>query len=358
VLGIAVAGTLLAARRSLARGAEILALFAAAGLVSGLLFLPVLDDVRAYFDERDYSEPPLGWFGVPVLLAGGRVAAVLWLAALPLALAGLWRERRVVAILAAAAILGPAVVLVATLPPGMDFAYSRYLASALPAWIVLLAWAPVVLARRVFRDGARADRAALAVALGSLATSHLCGPLGPFRPREGAFANTYLALQELPAFDAPFPDLPAFYRELGADPSPARIVETPPIYTRAVLLYRNYALQHGKDVRLGWIGDVPRGVRGRPYVPLLEFDRAEADYVILHRDPLPEVNAYFRYVYEDVWPLIDRPGDASFMKLHEKIYGQNLPSSEATDPVAARLRNLFGPAHYKDQSILVWKLEH
>ena len=123
-----------------------------------------------------------------------------------------------------------------------------------------------------------------------------------------------------------------------------------------VLLANASALQHEQDVFLGWAGDVPRGAQGAPYARLLELEPGDADYIVLHRDPLPEVRAYFRFVYEQAWPRARRWCDASFMKLNEKIYGSNLAGPEATDPVASKLRERFGTAYYKDERILVWKL--
>lgn len=356
VLALGLAAIGLAFFQSRKRGLELLALFALAGVACALLYVPVLSDVRAYFEERSDSEPPLDWFGVPLLLAGGPVEAVVWLAALPLGLIGLARTRRATAVIIAAAIAGPTLVLARTLPLGMDYAYSRYLLAGWPCWLALVAWAFVAGFARVLGDRLRAERVALGAGLVLLGLGFLLGPIGPGRPKGGAFANTYLALHELPAFDEPFADTPGFYRELAADPGATRIVEALPIYTRAVLLYRNYALQHGKEVFLGWAGDVPRGVRGAPYVRLLELEPLDADYVVLHRDPLPEVRAYFRFVYEGIWPGARRWCDASFMKLNEKIYGSNLAGPEATDPIASRLRERFGTAHYKDERILVWKL--
>lgn len=356
VLALGLAGSALAWRRSARRGLGVLALFAGAALLCALLFLPIQADVRAYFGERDYSEPPLSVAGVPILLAGGRTAALLWTLCAALGLALTWRERRDVALLALAGIAGPLAVLLATLPPGMDYAYSRYLLAGFPGLLLLVASGFAAPWRHLVRDPARAERVALGSALALLVLGHASGPLGRARGRERTFSNTYLALEPLPAFDAPFPGTPAFYADIARDPGAARIVEALPIFTRATLLYRNYALQHGKGVLLGWDGPAPRGARGAPYAQLFELGADDADYVVLHRDPLPEVHAYFRFVYDEAWPGVKRAGDASFMKLNEKIYGQNLRGPEATDAVAARLRERFGPAAYKDERYLVWKL--
>jgi hypothetical protein len=109
-------------------------------------------------------------------------------------------------------------------------------------------------------------------------------------------------------------------------------------------------------VTIGWIGDMPRGVQRGPYARLLELEPEQGDYLVLHRDPRGEVPEYFRFVYDEVWPRIARPRDETFMRRQETIYWKNLVGPDATDPVAARLRERYGPAFYKDERILVWKL--
>jgi hypothetical protein len=135
-----------------------------------------------------------------------------------------------------------------------------------------------------------------------------------------------------------------------------RIVELPPLLTRAVLLYRNYALVHGKEVLVGWTSELPRGIQHGPYVRPLELEPGAADYLVLHRDQRVEVPEYFRFVFEEAWPRRHQAADETFMLRQETIYPQNLVGTEATDGIAAQLRAKFGAASYKDEHILVWKL--
>ncbi len=362
VLAVGLTGCGLAARRSRALALRCSGLLALGGALAFLLFLPVLGQVVRYFRVMEPEDRPLGWFGVPTLIAGTRAAAVVWCVALPAAALFLGRERshprpagRDALALSLAALLGPLALLLATNPRGMDYAWARYLLSALPFLVALIAAAFLATARAVLRFPAAEATGLVAGAL-LLTAQHLSGPIGPRAADRGPFANTYLALHPLPAFDEPFGGAPEFYRTLAADPAAKRIVETPPLYTRAVLLYRGYAAIHGKDVGVGWAGDLPRGVQGGPYRRILELGPADADYVVLHRDQKAEVRQYFSFVYDQVWPRLRRPSDETFMRRQEAVYSQNLLGPEATDGIAARLRERYGPACYKDERILVWRI--
>ena len=352
VLALALAGIALAWRESRVLAARLFGAFALAGMLALALYLPVLSGVLAYFREMKSEDPPLSWFGVPTLLAGGRFPAWGLLALVPAGALLSWRGLRASAVLTIAALLGPLVLLFATNPRGMDYAWARYILSALPFLLALAAEALIEIARR----GSAWETPALLLGVALLGLQHETGPLGSFAPKDGAFSNTYLALHSLPAFDEPYPQTPEFYRTLASDASAQRIVEAPPLYTRAVLLYRNYALQHGKEVLIGWPGEMPLGIQGGPYVRLLELEPGQADYIVLHKDQVAEVPEYFRFVYEDLWPKTRVAADDTFMRRQETIYGQNLLGAEQIGPVAARLLARFGPATYKDADILVWKL--
>jgi hypothetical protein len=354
VLALALAGTALALRGSRATAAKLAAAFALAATLAALLFLPVLGQVVEYFRAMESEPPPLSWFGVPTLLAGGRISAALWLAALALGVPLAWRERRAGVVLALAALAGPLALLLATNPRGMDYAWARYLLSALPFLAALAAAGLMGLSLRLVRS----ERPALLLGAALLLLQHWTGPLGPRAPRDGAFSNTYLALHPLAAFDEPYPATSEFYRALAQDPVARCIVEVPDLKTRAVLLYRNYALQHGKRVLVGWTGELQAGIRNGPYVRLLELEPGQADYIVLHKDQASEVPEYFRFVYEEAWPRLRDPADDTFMRRQETIYPQNLLDAAKTAPLAARLQAVHGPAHYKDERILVWKLAH
>jgi hypothetical protein len=354
---LALAGCALAWRTSRRLAGSVALLFALAGVLAFLLFLPVLGEVVRYFQVMEPEDPPRGWFGVPLLIAGGGAAAVLWLAVLPVAALSLWRAGaagREVLALSLAALAGPLLLLLATNPRGMDYAWARYLLSSLPFLAALVAAGWLAAASRLPR-GAGPGAGLLGGAL-LLAWQLLGGPLAPAHGDPAAFSNTYLALHPLPAFDQPYPGTPGIYRTLGQEPGELRIVETPPIYTRAALLYRSHARVHGQRVIVGWAGEMPRGIQRGPYARILELEPGQADYLILHRDQPTEVRDYFRFVYEQAWPPLRRARDETFMRRQESIYAQNLVGPEVTDGIAARLRERYGAAFHKDERILVWRL--
>ena len=68
---------------------------------------------------------------------------------------------------------------------------------------------------------------------------------------------------------------------------------TPPLQSRAVLLLRNLALVHGKEVVIGW-GEPTSAIRSRPYANLWTLDADDGDYLILHRNLRREVQEYWR----------------------------------------------------------------
>jgi hypothetical protein len=352
VLALALGGLALAVRESRALTLRLLGAFALAGGLAFALHLPVLGQVLSYFRVMESEPPPLSWFGVPTLIAGGRIAAGTWLVLLVLAVPLGLRRHRASVVLGLGGLLGPLVLLLATNPRGMDYAWARYVMSALPSLAGLCALAWTELGARLPRSGS----AALVLGAALLLVQHGLGLPGLRAPRDGAFSNTYLALHALRAFDEPYPETPEFYRTLARDPSARRIVEMPPLLTRAVLLYRNYALQHGKEVWIGWSGELPAGIQGPPFVRPLALEPGQADYLVLHKDQTAEVPAYFRYVHEELWPTMRVAADDTFMRRQETIYGQNLMGAEKIAPIAQRLGEVHGQPYFEDERILVWKL--
>jgi hypothetical protein len=351
VLALGLAASALAWSRSRAEGLRMLAAFAGAGVLALVLFLPVLRQVLAYFGGLTSEDPPLDWFGVPTLLAGGRGVAWAWLGLLVLGAVALWRDGRERVLLTLAAALGPLALLLAKNPPGMDYAWARYLLSPLPFLAALVAAGFVGLARFVPRAGGT-----LFLGLGSVccALQLWSGPFGPSAARDGAFANTYLALHPLPAFDEPWPAASPFYTTLAADPA-VRVAEVPHIVDRSVFLYRNHALRHGKQVCIGWAGELPRGIQGWPYARVMELSRAEADYIVLHKDPAREVASYFTWVFTDLWPRAEVAHDETFMRRQENVHLDGLVPAESLRPIAARLAEKLGPPLHEDEWVLVWR---
>ncbi len=123
-----------------------------------------------------------------------------------------------------------------------------------------------------------------------------------------------------------------------------------------MLLYRNEALQHGKEVVIGWTGDIPRALQRGPYVRLLDIEPGRADYLLLHRDLPAEVSAYFRHVFEEVWPRRFDPADESFMRRQEDTNPGNLADPELAERIAAKLVERYGPPTYTDERIYAWRL--
>jgi hypothetical protein len=343
-----------AARAGRAAFRGLLAWLALAGLASALLFAPVAPDVVRYFRAMEPEEGSLLSLGLPTLLAGSRAAGLVGLV---LFARGLWTSRREGsgAALASAGLAGAVLTLVLTVPRGMDYAWARYLLLALPFALAIAAHAFL----EPFR-GAGAPWGAAWLVAGAALGYRGGWSVPPAAAEPGsAFANTYLALHPLSAFDEPYPRASAIYATLAAEPAQS-VLEVPPIATRAVLLYRSHARAHGKRVRLGWIGPLPRALQAGPYVALDEVGAGvgagEAGWLVLHRDPRREVSRYFRFVAEEAWPRRRSAADEPFMARHAALYRANLPDAEAMARLAEPLRARLGPPAFEDEEVLAWRL--
>jgi hypothetical protein len=273
-------------------------------------------------------------------------------------LIALFRHDRETAWWLGAALLGPLLWLVASRPLGGAYAYARYLMVALPFALMLLGWLFVFCFRRLLGESARTDN--LAVAAGTLLCVgiYLAGPLSLSRVNEGPFTNTYLALRALPAFDQPYTGTPEFYAALALDEEVTRVIEVPVLWSRAVLLYRNYFLRHGKETLLGRVGQRGEALSNGPYVWLGEPKLGEAtgaDYLILHRTPRAEVARYWQFVFAEAWPAVRRAGDDAFMVFPHHAPEAQLVSSD-TKAVEEWLAGRFGQPVYDDRDIVVWRL--
>lgn len=324
-------------------------------------YVPIWDQVQFYLNEampESQKKSPSGLGGIAILLAGGSWQALLMLVLVPLGLVGLGRQRTVVALLIAATIAGPLLALLITRPHGMEYAYARYLLTALPFLPMVMGWLVYTLAKRCAPSERVASLSSLSLGVLVVGLGFIQGPALGLRPQAPLFNNSYLALHALPAFDAPWSGGPDFYRTLAEDPTVQRIVEYPPLQTRAVLYYRQMALQHGKQVLLGWPKQPLPGMGSNVYVSMDSVSAEDADYIILHRDPAAEVRAYWDFVYQQAGPEQDWGLETGFLKRHRSHWAdqQALNRVDFLANEAAQLRERLGPAFHKDSQILVWKL--
>lgn len=327
----------------------------AAGLLGAfLLHLPALSSLSVFLRKRttwEYS-PAFGPSDVLCVLAGSRAGGLLIGSVVAVAVVALSLRQRERSWPLVMGCVGPVLALVMARPYGDPYAYARYASTGLPLAFLATGWLLFELCRRTRRAGLR-HPGALAAGLALALALHVAGPLGPGQPRNGPHANTYLGLFPLPRFDVPWEGSP-FYDELARDPGARRIIESPALTNRARHLYRNYYLRHGKET---WLGLFPQElplVPAGPYVSLADPDLAErsgADYLILHVDPVAEVQSYWRFVYGE--PRADGPGTAALMARHDR-YDDGIvrPSPH----LRSRLRRLLGPPLYADGRIEVWSL--
>jgi hypothetical protein len=333
-------------------------------LVAGALFcvclhLSAWDSLRQFIGAKT-GQGSLSQFGlldVATLLGGSRPAGIIWLVGVPAAAILMLIRKRMKALILIAAVLAPAVAAVITRPEGMAYAYARYLLIALPFTLMLMAWL-LVEALRAARLPARIrDYAGLEVGAVLVVASFLTGPLGLKHTDDGPFANTYLSMMPLPAFDVPWDRTPAFYETLAESTEPVRVIEAPELLSRSVLLYRNYYLQHGKEVMIGFVSVDPANVPAGPYVSLFDpksIKNSDADYMILHLDVFPEVASYWRFVYDSVWPTMENPAIESLMVRQSEYWIQPIDSLHS---LAGNLQAELGEPAYRDQRIVVWKLK-
>jgi hypothetical protein len=201
----------------------------------------------------------------------------------------------------------------------------------------------------------RAEAAALAIGAAAVIACFLAGPLGPGHPRDGIFANSYVRLGALPAFDVPWPGASPFYERLARMSGEVRVIEAPGLRSRGMMLYRSHFLRHRRPVRIGLAEGELAALLGDPYVFLLEPRVVPGDgeeYLLYHRDPRGEIERYWRFVYEEAWPAERRAGDSGFMERNRKVHDQ--PGRDPEGEVRLRVR--FGEPVYEDRDLLVWRL--
>jgi hypothetical protein len=338
------------------RDAVALAAGLAAGLSAALLMhLPAWPTLEAFLRKRASWEyfGEFGFSDVAALLVGSRAEGLALAALLAVALARMAVRERERALPLVLGCVAPALGLLVTRPYGDAYAYARYASVSLPlgclaiGWLVreiVVRWGPAAIAR---------ERTVLALGAALGAWLYLVGPLGIRRADDGPHGNTYLGLYPLPAFDALY-EGPAFYRQLAAEERPLRIIEAPALTDRSRHLYRSYYLLHRKAT---WLGVLPQELPllpEGPYVALADPRRAResgADYLLLHLEPLAEVERYWRFLYEQ--PHSRGAAVEAFMQRHSRREGVVVG---APAPLRLRLRQALGAPVYADETIEVWRL--
>lgn len=303
------------------------------------------------------DEDAFTWLDVAALMAGNRIAGFAWLFVIPAASVIFALRYRARAAVLLAAIFAPLAGVTVSEPYGGPFAWSRYTLTALPFILMLLSWVLVRIVSLIRTTSREPD--ALSVGIGAVVVAglFLLGPLGVRHTADGPFANGYLSLMPLPAFDVPWDRTPAFYRELAVASSNTTVVETPPLLAGAGMLYRNYYLQHGKRVVLGYAGSKPRRLPEGPYVDANDaaaLTASGADFLIVHIDPAEEIRWYWKFVYEEAWQSAESTGSASYMR---SLRDPSMREGTSEDLIHS-FRKQHGIPYYEDSDIVVWKLKH
>jgi hypothetical protein len=313
--------------------------FTVAALLCLGLYLPAWKPFWEFYRLMTGAPNPFafGVLDVAQLVTGGSASALVWLLGVPAASVWMIRHRRDAAFLLAPAALLPIALLVLQHPYGSQVAYAHYLLTSVPFMLMLMSWALVRGVRRLLPSSRHAEVIAIAAGAFLAILAFWDGPLGRNHTDDGPFANTYLSQQAQPSFDVPFEGTPGFYATLAAMDGPVRIIEAPALVTLTMLLYRNYYLQHRKEVALGFFNR-RFGVSG-PYVALLDpvqLRESDADYLVFHRDVRAEVQRYWEFA---------QPGS-------ENTQWVRVPSPKQL----LRLRRFLGAPIHESDALLVWKL--
>jgi hypothetical protein len=128
------------------------------------------------------------------------------------------------------------------------------------------------------------------------------------------------------------------------------IIEAPVLSTRRVYLYRNYFLQHGREVLIGTVDllDGKLSPSVWPYIPLLDEEAIRgsgAEYLIVHLNVEREAAAYEAFVSRT-----DREPRARRTGLPKPRHGLELSD------FAAELDRVLGEPVFRDDKIVAWKL--
>jgi hypothetical protein len=355
------AGTFIVLWRDERRQREAAIIFGAlaAGLAGALgLHLPAWTSLLAYFDITRGSEY-FGEFGaldVAALVFGSRASGVFVLVFVPMALVALLARRGLRSLPLVLGCAGPAVAVAVVSPFGDAYAYARYAIAAVPAACLAIGWFIAFAFRWTSLRESAQELAVLGVGVLLSSLLFVGGSYGLQRTPDGPYANTYIGLFPLPAFDVPWDGAPAFYRSLAAETDPVRIVEVPTLYLRNRHLYRNTYLQHRKETRIACgTGDAEVPPRG-PYEFLENPEwrsRCDAEYLVLHLDIAEELRRYWRFVYEDHERDATDSATAAYMLRHSRYATPPGPPSRA---LRSQLRAELGEPLFDDGTAVVWAL--
>jgi len=325
-----------------------------------VLYLPAWDSFTDFLTAKA-GKSALVAFGpdhVADLLSGGRVAGIATLCLVPVATVWALATQASRAVWVAVPALLPAAILLLVDPLSGPYSFTRYLLASLPFLALLLAWAFEAASRSTIARGRAAGPIVLGGGVLLLMTCFVTGPIGPSRLTPDRFAATYLAMKPLEVFDVPSPATPPLYRTLAAAEGVHRIVEVPPpAGVWGLILYRNYALQHGKDALLGTLGRSRYKLRIEPVVHLAERDVAcvtGAERIVLHEDLGAETRRYRREVFQGDWRRRLRPAERPFVESFFWTAPEPLIDSSR---VAEQLRRQLGEPAYADGMITAWPLE-
>ena len=178
------------------------------------------------------------------------------------------------------------------------------------------------------------------------------GPLGVARPVNGPFANLDIVLNPTRAFDAPWPDAPAFYSQLGAEED-ALVVEFPALRWRRQQLYRSYFLQHQKPVWLATLEWPFGALPEEGYLHVMDFpslsDAVSSNlFLVVHLDIRQETMEYWRFVRSTAGSSRSK---SPFLLQHEEPY----PNREAMMAIVGSLDGRLGPPFFEDRRIKVYR---
>jgi len=335
--------------------------FAIAAVICLLLYLPAWRPLYDFVGMK-YGQGRIANSGIPdvfALLAGSHVGGCILLVGVAAGTVWFLARRRAPALVLVTAALAPVAGILISRPAGSVYAYARYLLIALPFMLMLTAWLLVELLSLLHLRGKPGSYLSLAAGLLLVVLSFIAGPLGLRHTADGPFANTYLSMMPLPAFDVSWDQTPAFYKDLAKSNEHVQIIEAPELLSASVLLYRNYYLRHRKKVTIGLVthlvGSKNVNLPVGPYVDLSEPDWAEhcdADYLVLHRDVIKEIFAYWRFVYNRLWPNMR---DRNLSSMMAKYYSIIRPAGSLSKLIE-RFGAELGQPVYEDSRIVVWKL--